>query len=195
MRYDLGREPYLLYLGTLQPRKNLVRLVRAFAQAWAAFADPVTLVVAGKPGWMLDELSAEIRRLGVGGLVRFPGYIEEDDKAALLSGATAFVFPSLYEGFGLPVLEAQACGCPVITSETSSLPEVAGEGALLVDPLAESAIAAALVRIMRSVDLRLELVNRGRRNVQRFNWLDCARTILRALERAAGSDREPRAVD
>ncbi|RLC81315.1 MAG: glycosyltransferase family 1 protein, partial [Chloroflexi bacterium] len=141
-RYAI-RGDYFLYLGTLQPRKNLARLVAAFASLQLV----PTLVLAGKRGWLYDALFTQARRLGLEGRVLFPGYVPEKDKAALLSGALAFVFPSLYEGFGLPVLEAQACGCTVIASNTSSLPEAAGDGALLVNPTDTAAIGAAMQRV------------------------------------------------
>ena len=122
---------YLLYVGTLQPRKNLARVIESFARAAAAPAfSGIQLVLAGKKGWLYDDLFAQVERSGLAGRVLFPGYIEDADLPALLSGALAFVFPSLYEGFGIPVLEAGACGVPVITSNTSSLPEVAGSGEL-----------------------------------------------------------------
>jgi glycosyltransferase involved in cell wall biosynthesis len=112
-RYGIAGS-YFLYLGTLQPRKNLARLIAAFA----GMPPETVLVLAGRRGWLYEDLFAQARRLGLEGRVLFPGYVREEDKAALLSGALVFVFPSLYEGFGLPVLEAQACGCPVITSAT-----------------------------------------------------------------------------
>ena len=112
----------------------------------------------------------------------FPGYIADEDLPALLSGAVAFVFPSLYEGFGIPVLEAGACGVPVITSNTSSLPEVAGDAALLVDPLDVDAIAAAMQRLVTDDALRAELARRGLENVKRFSWEKCARETLAVLE-------------
>jgi glycosyltransferase involved in cell wall biosynthesis len=174
---------YFLYLGTLQPRKNLARVIDAFA----AIETQATLVLAGKRGWLYDDLFSQVRRLGLERRVLFPGYIAEEDKAALLSGALAFVFPSLYEGFGLPVLEAQACGCPVITSTTSSLPEVAGDSALLVDPHDGPAITDALQRIAADPTLRESLVARGFANTRRFSWTACARTVLDAIERSTTS--------
>ena len=111
----------------------------------------------------------------------FPGYIEDADLPALLSGALAFVFPSLYEGFGIPVLEAGACGVPVITSNTSSLPEIAGDAALLVDPHDVDAIAEAMRRLVTDDALRSELARRGLENVQRFSWEKCARETLAVL--------------
>jgi len=189
-RYSISGD-YFLYLGTLQPRKNLIRLVQAFAHSQISnLQSPIRLVLAGKRGWLYDDIFAEVRRLGlegpalsgVEGRVLFPGYVLNEDKAALLSGALAFVFPSLYEGFGLPVLEAQACGCPVITSNTSSLSEVAGDAALLVDPSDTSAIAEGMQRIATDPALRESLIERGLANARRFSWTSCAQTVLSVIE-------------
>ncbi|MFO7171230.1 MAG: glycosyltransferase family 1 protein, partial [Chloroflexota bacterium] len=134
-----GDEPYFLYVGTLQPRKNLVRLIEAFARVIGegdgAANCRLRLVIAGKRGWLAEPIERRAAELGLGDRVRFAGYVPDEDLPALMAGALAFVFPSLYEGFGLPVLEAMAAGTPVLTSTTSSLPEVAGGAALLVDPL------------------------------------------------------------
>ena len=179
-RYGIdGR--YFLYLGTLQPRKNLSRLIAAFGR----LRSDAVLVLAGKRGWLYQDLFAQVRRLGLEGRVHFPGYVPDDDKAILLSAALAFVFPSLYEGFGLPVLEAQACGCPVVASATSSLPEVAGDAALLVDPTDVEGIAVALERVAADPALRATLIERGFSNVRRFSWDACARTVLGAIEQCA----------
>jgi len=192
-RYGITGD-YFLYLGTLQPRKNLSRLITAFATL-----EPGTvLVLAGKRGWLYKDLLAQVRRLslegpalsgvegpalsGAEGRVLFPGYVPDEDKAALLSGALAFAFPSLYEGFGLPVLEAQACGCPVITSTTSSLPEVVRDAALLVDPSDTAAIAAGMQRIATDHVLRETLTERGFTNVRRFSWAACAQSVLSVIE-------------
>ncbi len=184
-RYNLG-ERYLLYIGTLQPRKNLLRVVEAFARlaGQPELAD-VQLVLAGKKGWSYDALFARVSQLGLEGRVIFPGYVPAEDLPALLSGALAFVYPSLYEGFGIPVLEAGACGVPVITSNTSSLPEVAGDAAILVDPHDVDAIADALYRIITDEALRAELARRGLENVKRFSWEKCARETLAVLEQVA----------
>lgn len=181
-RYSIKAD-YLLYLGTLQPRKNLRRLVDAFAQlAGHRASHPPQLVLAGKRGWLCEDLFEQIERHGLERHVHLPGYIAEEDKAALLSGAIAFVFPSLHEGFGLPVLEAQACGCPVITSTTSSLPEVAGDAALLVDPRDRAAIAKAMQRLVDDEDVRSDLIERGLANVARFSWHACAQTVMTVIE-------------
>lgn len=179
------RQPYFLYLGTLQPRKNLVRLVEAFVASDLPI-DGYSLVLAGRAGWLADPLLATVRGLSsdVRRQIVLPGYIPDADKAALLSGAMALVFPSLHEGFGFPVLEAQACGTPVICSNTSSLPEVAGEGALLVDPLAPAVLAAAMLRLARDEKLRGELVENGYVNFRRFSWEATAAETMAVLEAA-----------
>jgi glycosyltransferase involved in cell wall biosynthesis len=181
-RYGIGRR-YLLYVGTLQPRKNLGRVLDGFARLAAnpAMAE-IQLVLAGKHGWLYDDLFAQAKREGLAGRILFPGYVDHADLAALYSGAVGFVFPSLYEGFGMPVLEAQSCGVPVMTSNNSSLPEVAGDAALLVDPLDVDAIAAAMLRLATDDALRAELVERGHANVKRFSWEKCARETLAVLE-------------
>jgi len=186
-RYRLGNR-YLLYVGTLQPRKNLARMVEAFARlvAQPALAD-LQLVLAGKKGWLYDALFAQVSRLGLDGRVLFTGYVPDEHLPALLSGAIAFVYPSLYEGFGIPVLEAGACGVPVITSNTSSLPEVAGDAAILVDPHNVDEIAGAIYRLVTDDALRAELARRGLENVKRFSWEKCARETLAVLEQVAKS--------
>ncbi len=180
-RYGI-EQPYVLYLGTLQPRKNLYRLVEAYARLGR---DAPRLVLAGKPGWQADRLVAQVRRLGLERRVILPGYVRAEDKPALLSGAVAFAFPSLYEGFGLPVIEAQACGCPVICSNVSSLPEIAAGSAMLVDPRDVAGLRDALGRLLDSPVLRRELVQRGQANASRFSWQACAERVLEALEQSA----------
>ncbi len=177
---------YFLYVGTLQPRKNLARVISAFAALELAQPETV-MVLAGKRGWLYDDLFAQVRRRDLEGRVLFPGYITDEDKAALMSGALAFVFPSLYEGFGLPVIEAQSCGCPVIASTTSSLPEVAGDAALLVDPHDVAAITAAMRRVAANSALRESLVERGFANARRFSWTACAQTVMDAVEQTGQS--------
>jgi glycosyltransferase involved in cell wall biosynthesis len=191
-RYRIDSD-YVLYLGTLQPRKNLRRLVDAFAEFAGRETDIETtdLVLAGKRGWLYEELFEQVRRRGLEDRIHFPGYVAEGDKAALLSGARAFAFPSLHEGFGLPVLEAQACGCPVITSTTSSLPEVAGDAALLVDPQDTAAIADAMQRLLTNPALSRELIQRGFTNVRRFSWQACAQTVLDVIDRVSSPGMPP----
>lgn len=179
--YEIA-DGYLLYLGTLQPRKNLIRLVEAFARLQPSAAQPQQLVLAGKKGWLYDDLFARVQSLGLSRHVTFAGYVADEDKAALISGATALVYPSLYEGFGLPVLEAMACGVPVLTSNVSSLPEVAGDAALLVNPQDTDSIAAGMVRLIADIDLRRSLVEKGYAQVRRFSWAKAAHQVLQVLE-------------
>jgi glycosyltransferase involved in cell wall biosynthesis len=177
---------YLLYLGTLQPRKNLLRLVEAFHQAVASLQNTeLTLVIAGQKGWLYADIFERVQQLGLAGRVSFPGFVAEADKAVLLSGALAYVFPSLYEGFGLPVLEAMACGAPVLTSNCSSLPEVAGQAALLVDPHNTTQIAEGLVRLITQADLRHQLVERGYHQIKQFSWSKAAAQVLEVMEAVA----------
>jgi glycosyltransferase involved in cell wall biosynthesis len=186
-RYGLGAR-YFLYLGTLQPRKNLVRLLEAFRLF--RDADPahhdLQLVIAGRIGWLAGPIQAAIARLDLGAALVLPGFVPDEDRAALLSGALAFLFPSLYEGFGFPILEAMACGTPVLCSNTSSLPEVAGDAAWLVDPLSRDAILAGMLRLAGDEALRRTLVARGFQQVRGFSWQRCGAQVLALLE---GLDR------
>lgn len=143
-RYGLEKGGYLLYLGTLQKRKNLIGLVRAYAECGAN----LPLVLAGGCGWFYEEIAHAIESCGRRDSIILPGYVKEEDKAALYRGCAAFAYPSLYEGFGLPVLEAMACGRPVLSSNVSSLPEVLGDTGVLADPLDVSALAAGLRRCL-----------------------------------------------
>lgn len=172
---------YFLFMGTLQPRKNIARIVRAFDRWQHANADEhIALVLAGKSGWLFSESWVK----GVQNVYR-PGYIDEADKGALLAGATALLFPSLYEGFGFPALEAMHCGTPVIASNTSSLPEIVGEAGLQVDPLDVNAIATAMDLIVWNKDLRSRLRVQGYQQARQFTWERCGEQILTALEETA----------
>jgi glycosyltransferase involved in cell wall biosynthesis len=146
------------------------------------------LVIAGRKGWLYDQVFQQVERLGLETEVVFPGYVPQDDLPSLLSGARLFIFPSLYEGFGLPVLEAMACGTAVLCSNVSSLPEVAGNAAFLVDPLNVESMAEAMNRLLQDEGLRAQLVERGFRQVHRFSWEQCARETLAVLEDALQPD-------
>ena len=183
-RFDLNLDqPFALCVGTLQPRKNLRRLIRAWRQLPVMSPAPL-LVLAGAPGWGGEDLQSEVAACGLTGAVRLLGYVTDEEKAALMGAARALAFPSLYEGFGFPVLEAQSAGVPVVCSNTSSLPEVAGDAAILVDPLNEQAIATALLQAMCDESVRSRLIESGQRNVTRFSWDECANEILGALTSA-----------
>ncbi len=183
-KYAIAR-PYFLFLSTLQPRKNLARLVQAYAQSGAAQGDASPqLVLAGNAGWLSAPIMAEIEnhRAAAHNIIT-PGFIADEDKAALLSGAMALLYPSLHEGFGFPLLEAQACGTPVLTANASSLPEVAGDSALFVDPLDVDEMATAITRLATDPLLRAELTGRGVQNVKRFEWWETAVGVLDVLEK------------
>jgi glycosyltransferase involved in cell wall biosynthesis len=172
---------YFLFVGTLQPRKNLPRLLEASARADTQGAD---LAITGKHGWRQPELEGLVRSLGLSGRVRLLGYVPDESLPALYAGALAFLFPTLYEGFGIPVLEAMACGTPVLTSNVSALPEVAGQAALLVDPCSVEAIAEGITRLATDGKLRQELSAAGRRQAKRFSWEATARLTVEAYRRA-----------
>jgi glycosyltransferase involved in cell wall biosynthesis len=178
-----GVEPggYVLAAGTLEPRKNLLRLIRAHAALPADLRAAQPLLLVGPRGWEADEILAAAGRDAAA--VRLAGYVPDDELAALYGGCTAFCYPSLYEGFGLPVLEALAAGAPTITSNLSSLPEVAGDAALYVDPRDEAAIAAALERLLRSPGERAKLGARGRARAAEFGWERVAAKVADELGR------------
>jgi glycosyltransferase involved in cell wall biosynthesis len=179
-RYALpGR--YVLTLGTIQPRKNLGRLVEAFGRVRQATGD-VVLVLVGKPGWGAAPILRQIAASG--STVRILGYVPDRDLPALLGGAEALAFPSLYEGFGLPALEAMACGTPVVCSNNSSLPEIVGDAGLLVKPTDVDAIAGALILLLEDGALRAELRRRGLEQAATFSWTRCAAETLDLLESA-----------
>jgi glycosyltransferase involved in cell wall biosynthesis len=181
--YGTGSQ-YLLFLGSLQPRKNLPTLIRAFGLAVRkGMIDPgIRLALAGKQGWLPENLEGLARDEGVSDRLILPGYVPEVNLAALLSGALAFVLPSFYEGFGLPVLEAMACGAAVICSNVSSLPEVAGDAAILVDPQDVNAWARAIADVCGDPELRMNLHMRGLLRAAAFSWQACARQVLGVLE-------------
>ena len=173
-------ERYFLFIGTLQPRKNIARIVQAYAQWWSGHqAEGIGLVLAGGKGWLYDEAWVT----GVPN-VYLPGYIDEADKGALYAGAVALVFPSLYEGFGFPVIEAMHCGTPVITSSTSSLPELAGDAAILVNPEEVYTIADALEDVASNEGLRQSLREKGYAQAAKFTWEKAAEQAMAALAAA-----------
>ncbi len=183
-------ERFMLYVGTIEPRKNLITLFEAWAAARPA---GMKLVIAGKKGWLYDETFARLEQLGIAGDVLFTGYVADDDLPALYSAAEAFLFPSVYEGFGLPILEAMGCGLPVACSDASSLPEVAGDAALLLPSQDVPAWSAAITRLAGEPGLRAELRTRGLAQSARFTWRAAAETTCalyrEVMARAAGERR------
>jgi glycosyltransferase involved in cell wall biosynthesis len=177
-KYYLPDEPFILSVGTLQPRKNHLRL----AKALALMRHPAPLVIVGGRGWAYDEVKEVVEKLSLVKRVIFAGFADDDDLPALYRSATVLAYPALFEGFGMPVLEAMACGTPVVTSNASSLPEAAGDAALLVDPLDEGAIAAALDRLLEEPALRSELVRKGLARAAEFTWDRAARQTFEIYE-------------
>ncbi|MFN8500887.1 glycosyltransferase family 4 protein [Kouleothrix sp.] len=175
-RYGV-RPPFLLYVGGINARKNIARLFEAYARVREQRPD-VTLVVGGQRQWRVAEIDATFRRLNIEPHVHFTGYLPHDDLPALYSAAEAFVFPSLYEGFGLPPLEAMACGAPTITSNVSSLPEVVADAALTVDPYDVGALVAAMLRVLGDAALRDDLRQRGVARAAQFSWGRAAHETL-----------------
>jgi len=176
LRQRLGLpERFALYVGTIEPRKNLPRLF----EAWTRLKKPIPLVIAGKKGWLYQETFACVEALGLEDHVRFTGFVADEDLPALYSAAEIFIFPSLYEGFGLPVLEAMACGTPVITTTGGSLPEVADDAALVVDPTDVDALTEALSRLLRDESLRHDYSERGLARSRAFSWEHTARETLK----------------
>ena len=173
--------PYLLFVGTLEPRKNLVRLIRAYRRA-AATGIPHSLVLAGRLGWHHQQLHRELALRGPGEVL-LTGGVGDDELDALYRHASAFVYPAIYEGFGLPVLEAMVRGVPVITSNSSSLPEVSGGAALEIDPESIRDIASAIESLVTDTALSEKLAARARARAERFSWDETARQTLEVYEK------------
>ncbi len=174
-RYNLP-ERFLLTVGTIEPRKNLPRLIEALAGL--AEEERLPLVVVGQPGWLYESTFAAVERLGLGSQVVFPGFIPDEDMPALYNLARALAYPSIYEGFGVPPLEAMACGTPVLTSNVSALPEVGGQAALYVEPADVEAIREGLRRILWDENLRARLRPAGRERARLFTWDNAAERLL-----------------
>jgi glycosyltransferase involved in cell wall biosynthesis len=177
---------YLLYIGTVEPRKNLPRLIQAYNLFRANASLSLPLVLVGASGWLNQDLFREIDKSPWKGDIKLLGYVEKADLPALYSGATAFVYPSIYEGFGLPPLEAMACGAPVITTNNSSLPEVVGDAALIVDAHDVDAIANAMVQIASDPSVRENLRQRGLVRAKFFTWRRTAEQTLAVYEKVLG---------
>lgn len=175
---------YFLYLGTLEPRKNIVRLIEAYNEFRKENVNDILpeLVIAGGKGWMYDEIYEVVNKFHLEKWIIFTDYVSEEEKIALMQGAFAFCFPSLYEGFGLPPMEAMACGTPVITSCTSSLDEVAGEAALKVDPESVPQIASALTKMYREDEIRQNLIKKGRKQVMKYTWENATNALYKVFQ-------------
>lgn len=184
IKYDLP-DKFVLYLGTLEPRKNIIGLIKAFEKLITRYGLRVTgyaLVIAGAPGWNYRDIYRAAKNSKVSNKIKFIGHVDPEDKPALYNAASVFVYPSFYEGFGFPPLEAMASETPVVTSFNSSLGEVCGDSALLVDPYNTSEIAEAIHQILVDENLSQQLVERGREQVKKFSWQKTAEETLKILQ-------------
>ena len=175
-------KPYLLSVGTIEPRKNLKHLIRVYCSLPEEIRNDYQLVIAGGEGWLSSDIYQWIVEIGAESSIRFLEYVGLE-LPWLYCGATCFIYPSLYEGFGMPPLEAMACGTPVITSNTSSLPEVAGDAAILIDPQSEEELASAISQIVSDPALRQTMSNKGLDRAQVFSWEQIAKDTLEVYKK------------
>lgn len=182
-KYGIERD-YILFVGTIQPRKNIARLIEAFSKLKPKTSN-LSLIIVGKKGWLLEDILAAPKKFGVEKNVQFLDFVPDEDLAIFYQKALFFILPSLYEGFGLPVLEAMANGCPVITSNVSSLPEAGGDAALYVDPNNVDDIANKMKTLLEDEEVRNKLVEKGYQQAKKFSWEKTARETLAVLEEVA----------
>lgn len=182
IKYKIGTRPYILAVGTVQPRKNYVRLVKALKQIHSLGYSDVCLVIAGGRGWLNQELLETLEVERMTDHVILTGFVVDEDLPALYSGAVCSAFISLYEGFGLPVLESMACETPVVASNISSIPEVAGTAAPLVNPYNIDEIVHVLAKMIDDTKFRKELTQKGLQQVKKFSWQDSAYQLTRLYE-------------
>lgn len=178
--------PFVLAVGNLHPRKNLPRLIRAVAAVRRASLDDLRLVLVGQRGWRAEKVDSAVAAVDGGAWVRFAGFVDDDTLQALYATARVVAYPSLYEGFGLPVLEALACGAVVVASNAAAIPEAAGSAAVLVDPTRDQAIVEGLLRATTDESLRTQLATAGPRHAAEFTWERCAEQTVAAYRAAIG---------
>ncbi|MCJ7829559.1 glycosyltransferase family 4 protein, partial [Patescibacteria group bacterium] len=169
---------YILFLSTLKPSKNIEGLLEAFKRLMSHISR-ITLVIAGKKGWLFEEIFKKVKELGLEDKVVFTDFVEEEDVPLLMAGAKVFVMPSFWEGFGIPVVEAMACGTPVVVSNVGSLPEVIGEGGIVVNPYKPESIADGIKKAIKDGE---KFSEQGLKQVQQFSWLNCAEKVIKVLE-------------
>ncbi|BBI36175.1 glycosyltransferase family 4 protein [Cohnella abietis] len=186
-------ETFWLGVGTVEPRKNYGMLLEAYAQLVAENQEKRPLYIAGGKGWMEDHIQDKVRELGIVDLVKFLGYVSDDELSVLYSNCFGFVYPSRYEGFGLPVLEAMSCGAPIITSNTSSLPEVAGEAGIYIDPDKVQELTQAMRRLSVESGLRESLIDLSKIQAEKFSWNKAADQLLEIYEKVMVEDSWNRA--
>ncbi|MCX6810910.1 MAG: glycosyltransferase family 1 protein [Candidatus Berkelbacteria bacterium] len=183
----MTNQPYILYVGRLESKKNLVNLIQAYDMLRSERDIKEKLVLVGKPGFGHDQISVEISKSKFKADIIETGFVSDDERSSLYQNASLFVFPSLFEGFGFPILEAFAAGIPVVTSNVSSMPEVAGNGAILINPKKPFEIAAAMSQIMNKPELARKLVRAGQKELEKYSWEICAQQTLKVL---TGMDNE-----
>lgn len=179
---------YFLYLGTIEPRKNLERLIEAYFKLREMIPNAPLLVLAGQKGWLYDSIFKKVKDLKLEKFVIFTGYIKNEDRALILNGALGFVFPSLYEGFGMPPLEAMSCGTPVISSNCTSLPEVIGDAGILVDPYNTNEITLGMKKIVENPELRKKLSLKGIERAKIFTWENSVKKIIDEYKKLLGEN-------
>lgn len=181
-KFELSQE-YILFVGTLQPRKNIERLIEAFSEVLKNKKyEHYQLVIVGKKGWLYEQILEAPKKFGISHAVKFLEFVSDTDLPALYTHAKLFILPSLYEGFGLPVVEAMKYGVPVITSEVSSLPEAGGDAAVYVDPENSESIVKAMEKVLGDSKLRADMIKKGYEHIKAFNWEKTAKTTLEVLE-------------
>ncbi|TAN57032.1 glycosyltransferase family 1 protein [Patescibacteria group bacterium] len=177
-KFDLQEKKYFLFLGTIEPRKNLIALIAAYKILVQKNPTAPLLVLAGGGGWKNDDIFEAVKKRGLENKIKYIGYVSNKEKFALMKKALVFVYPSLYEGFGLPILEAMSSATPVITSRISSIPEIAGDGALMIDPNNDDEIANALEKLWKDGGLRADLIAKGEARIKQFSWTKTAEKTL-----------------
>jgi len=180
---------FILFVSTLEPRKNLLVLIEAFSILKRSGNIKQKLVICGSKGWYYEEIFTKIKEFNLQNDIIFTGYVPREYLLMLYSSADLFVYPSLYEGFGLPVLEAMACGCPVIASQTSSLPEVAGDAAILFNPNDKNELATKILEVIENIELRKELVRKGYNQIKKFSWNTTVEETMKVILSVARRDR------
>lgn len=191
-KYSLSPKKYFLFVGTIQPRKNLVKLIESYAlflkktNQQQMSTDLPTLALAGSKGWLSDEIYALPAKLNIENYVKFLGFVPDQDLPVLYNQSQGFLFPSLFEGFGLPILEAFACGCPVLTSNVSSMPEVAGNAAILADPTFKEEITEGIIKLYLDHELASGLIKKGYAQAKKFSWGKAAQETLKVFEQVHG---------
>jgi glycosyltransferase involved in cell wall biosynthesis len=179
-KYGIDKN-YILYTGTLEPRKNIVGILSAYNKLTEALRGEYQLVLAGGKGWLDEEIEEKLTELKGLNIIR-TGYVADEDLPALYSGATVFVYPSFYEGFGMPPLEAMACGTPVITSNNSSLPEVVGEAGIMIDAKDTEALAKSIEKVISSKKLQNEMIKKGIKQAKKFSWEESAKKLYELIQ-------------